>query len=140
MRRSFLSEVRMLREIAWFFLRHRKCAICKQRFIPEDEAVLIKFGHRKHPPIKIRVTVHHDDEDRENNTDKNLKWVHRSCHKGHHLNDARKKVKSWDCLVVKMWSERSKPWLKVIRASTRKRAVQIATKKKLYVMNIKERR
>lgn len=138
MRRTQAAEIRMLREIAWFFLRNRKCAICKQRFVPEDEAIGLKFGHRKHPPLKIRVTAHHKDEDRENNVDKNLDWVHRRCHKGHHLNQARKKVLSWDCLVSRPSSRR--PWNKVIRASTKRRAIEIAFKKKLEVLHITERR
>ena len=140
MRKGLATEIRMLREIAWFFLRNKKCVFCKKRFIPEDEAVQIKFGHRKHPPLKIRVTAHHDDEDRENNTDKNIKWAHRSCHKTHHLNDARKKVKSWDCVVfsTKRLVQRRKK--KVIRAGTKRRALIIAQQKNLYVVSIRERR
>lgn len=124
----------MNREIAWFFLRNRKCSLCKERFINEEIAKSLKFGHRIHKPISVIVTVHHKDENRDHNEDKNLQWVHRSCHKGHHLNDNRKKVKSWACFVFKSTRKKAKPFWKIVRASTANRARNIVRDKGLVLV------
>ena len=50
------------------------CYFCGKR-ITEDEAV---------DRIQDSITVHHKDEDRSNDTDSNLKFSHRNCHRKWH--------------------------------------------------------
>lgn len=82
MNRATKSELQMLREVGWFFLSITKCFFCKEILakLPPD----MTFGHRRHPPLKTEVTLHHVDEDRQNNSPSNLAWAHTNCHRSYH--------------------------------------------------------
>lgn len=82
------SEKQMLRE---FFLLHApevRCHFCgRPIYTPSNPPT---FGHRRHTKIHERCfTVHHEDENRDNNTRPNLKDAHPSCHRRYH-NQKRK--------------------------------------------------
>lgn len=82
MNRSTKSELQMLREVAWFMLHQTRCFFCKDPItkLPPD----LTFGHRRHPPFNTEVTLHHLDENRQNNSPSNLAWAHTSCHRSYH--------------------------------------------------------
>lgn len=101
MSKSKRSEIRMLREFAHFFFPHIPCFFCGKPLL--DEAVE-KFGRGpgRYKPISTKITLHHDDEDKSNNSYKmecsksgqvtftlsgNLKPCHRACHKRHHAQE-----------------------------------------------------
>jgi hypothetical protein len=78
MRSSTKSELQMLREICHFLLPQYQCYFCQLSLIMRSEE---KFGHRSHGPILARLSVHHIDENRDNNSFDNLVLAHRRCHK-----------------------------------------------------------
>jgi len=89
MRSDTKSELQMLREVAWFFLHNRVCYFCQCYLIdsPKRMGVLVEgltFGHRHHQRFPQDITLHHIDENRENNKPENLAWCHDSCHRSHH--------------------------------------------------------
>lgn len=98
--KKLVQEIRMLRELAWWFFRDRKCYFCKKRFIEEKLARSLKFGRRSHKPFKQKLTQHHRDEDRQHNEDDNLKWCHQSCHKAYHMKQLASKMKMWDVQTI----------------------------------------
>jgi len=80
---AYNAELQMLRE---FYLLHAPqitCCFCGKPIMRErDDAT---FGHRRHTKIwELNFTVHHDDEDRENNARSNLKDSHSTCHRKYH--------------------------------------------------------
>lgn len=91
---SYDPEKQMLREIVWFILgigdgvgesgpdalRCKFCGCHLLRAVGNNRT----FGHRRHTKVTRKLTIHHEDENRENNAPKNLSLVHRSCHKRHH--------------------------------------------------------
>jgi hypothetical protein len=82
MRRSILSELRMLREFAHEQMPQMKCCFCK---LPLLESGSERFGERNHKPIRVKLTVHHKDGNHSNNAPKNRKWSHRLCHHKFHV-------------------------------------------------------
>lgn len=84
MNSSTARELRMLREVGWFFLSDKVCCFCGRPLI-SLEGFTLTFGHRRHMPIHALLTLHHEDEDRSNNDKTNLSWAHTSCHKSHHM-------------------------------------------------------
>lgn len=82
MRRSSKAELQMLREYAWLTMPLEVCYFCKGRLITRDST--ISFGHRRHGPILVKITVHHKDHNRENNTQDNLRLAHKKCHQKYH--------------------------------------------------------
>jgi hypothetical protein len=90
MRSDTKSELQMLREVAWFCLHDKKCYFCQCYLIdsPKRIGVLVEgltFGHRHHQRFPQDITLHHIDENRENNKPENLAWCHDSCHRSHHI-------------------------------------------------------
>ena len=108
MSKSKRSEIRMLREFAHFFLPHIPCFFCHKPLLDEK---VEKFGRGpwRHKPITTGLTLHHDDENKANNSYEiemkwskgkltfgllgNLKPCHRSCHKAHHAKETAVKKK-----------------------------------------------
>ena len=89
MRSDTKSELQMLREVAWYFLHNKACYFCQCYLIdsPKRMGVLpegLTFGHRHHQRFPQDITLHHIDENRENNKPENLAWCHDSCHRSHH--------------------------------------------------------
>ena len=82
MKPSVLKELRMLREIARHLLDGQVCRFCGQLILPDAAAE--GFGHRNHTPIRIEMTIHHKDWNRENNVKDNRDLSHSSCHKKYH--------------------------------------------------------
>jgi hypothetical protein len=87
MQRGTKSELQMLREVGWLILSQNTCFFCHRKLLERPPSMT--FGHRRHPPIEARITVHHDDKNRENNTDANLKFSHKLCHVAFHANERR---------------------------------------------------
>jgi hypothetical protein len=81
-RRSSKAELQMLREYAWLMLPTEVCYFCKGRLLTRDSTMT--FGHRRHGPILVKVSVHHRDHNRANNTQDNLRLAHKSCHQKYH--------------------------------------------------------
>jgi hypothetical protein len=80
------SELQMLRELVRYYAQGRVCYFCKRVLIDNCD---VTFGHRHHSPVVDRITLHHLDEDRENNRKENLIDCHTACHRSHH---ARKRA------------------------------------------------
>jgi len=85
MRPSTKAEFQLLREVAWFFLPITKCYFCPLMLINEPVQGST-FGHRRHPTIEDKITVHHLDRNRNNNKRDNLAWAHSECHRAYHAN------------------------------------------------------
>lgn len=82
MRSSTKSELQALRELGHFVLQQSRCFFCG--FTIEARDLSTTFGHRRHGPILSKFTLHHLDENRENNELENLVLCHRLCHIAHH--------------------------------------------------------
>lgn len=76
-RRSVHSKQRRLREWLWWAWQQLEpfCEYCGEA-IPVD-AVLAGDA-------SDGILIHHEDEDRANNSPKNLKLMHRGCHRTYH--------------------------------------------------------
>jgi len=84
MRSSTKSELQMLRELAWYFLPQTRCDLCNRLIILAIRKGGLTFGHRRHPPITMKVTVHHINRNRQDNRFENLALVHTICHRRYH--------------------------------------------------------
>lgn len=82
MRRSSKAELQMLRECLWLLGSRLTCELCGMLLIPRQDEMT--FGHRRHGPITVKLTVHHRDHNREHNWHENLALVHSKCHKKYH--------------------------------------------------------
>lgn len=95
MRADVKAELQMLRELVWFAYGieltnnteagkgiNKFCYFCHEPLLilPSD----ITFGHRRHPRVGVDLTLHHIDENRENNAKENLASCHDSCHRRWH--------------------------------------------------------
>jgi hypothetical protein len=78
---AYDAEKQMLREFFWLHAPDIKCRFCNEPLCAESANMT--FGHRRHPKVSVKVTVHHEDEDRANNRRSNLKDAHRACHQRH---------------------------------------------------------
>lgn len=79
------AELQQLREFFWFWGRLMRCYFCKKPLIdPKTVPINLSWGHRRHIAIRVKVSNHHIDENRSNNSDHNMGWAHRACHKTHH--------------------------------------------------------
>lgn len=80
---AYNAELQMLREFFLLYAPRETCYFCGDPLIVRDSKRT--FGHRRHTKIwELNFTVHHDDENRENNTDSNLKGCHSTCHRRFH--------------------------------------------------------
>lgn len=88
MQKGTKAELQMLREMAWAFLSQIKCCFCSLPLVQREPGMT--FGHRRHPSVKVKLTVHHRDRNRENNKPDNLGACHQACHIAHHAKERRK--------------------------------------------------
>jgi hypothetical protein len=79
------AELQMLREFFWLQAPHTDCYFCKEPLI--TPVADMTFGHRRHPPIDVKISVHHIDHNRENNSLGNLAPAHRRCHEAYHAKE-----------------------------------------------------
>lgn len=91
----------MLRELLWYLLGigdgitspdALRCKFCGAHLL-RATGVNRTFGHRRHTSISRKLTLHHKDENRDNNSWDNLELCHRACHKKHH-NESRSESRS----------------------------------------------
>lgn len=95
MRADTKAELQMLRELVWFAYGvdptsaetnaldpMLSCYFCHEFLLIRPGGMT--FGHRRHPKIDVDITIHHIDENRENNNPSNLADCHSSCHKSYH--------------------------------------------------------
>lgn len=89
MRADVKAELQMLRELVWFLVGvphplngKTVCYFCHKPLLdlPSD----VTFGHRRHNKIDVKITLHHEDLNRENNSWSNLYLCHDSCHRSYH--------------------------------------------------------
>ena len=92
MRRSTKAELRMLREITWHIGTMKKCCFCK-KFLLDPGATSIAYGERSAPPVKVVLTIHHENEDHEDNRPENRKLAHSKCHRRYHVKKQHAKAK-----------------------------------------------
>jgi hypothetical protein len=76
------AELQMLREFFWFHAPKIHCVFCKQPLI--ELPPKMTFGHRRHPKVRAKFTIHHDNEDRSDNRFENLFPAHSGCHRRYH--------------------------------------------------------
>lgn len=103
MQRATKAELQMLRELGWLILPRLECFFCHSPIMGGPQGAMT-FGHRRHPAIETKFTVHHEDKDRENNQivglehimimglhqlKGNLKISHKRCHQQFHANERR---------------------------------------------------
>jgi hypothetical protein len=80
---SYDAEKQMLREFYLLYAQRNLCFFCGEPLLEVKKPTT--FGHRRHTKIwELNFTVHHEDENRENNTDSNLKGCHSTCHRRFH--------------------------------------------------------
>jgi hypothetical protein len=98
-KRSLTSELRMLRELAWYLIHFKSthCYLCLRRFDEGAPPVAFTFGHRRHPRLVTRISIHHENKDRQNNTFFNLFLCHKSCHEQHHAKERADAKKAAGC-------------------------------------------
>jgi hypothetical protein len=77
MNASTARELRLLREIAHYFLSGANCYFCGQPLIAELDK---RFGDKRNRPVKAQLTIHHRDENHENHARENTVWTHSGCH------------------------------------------------------------
>lgn len=89
MSRRVGRELRMLRELAHYFLPMHTCVFCGQPLAADEWE---HFGHGTPPPVKAQITIHHADghpegdiRGKRNNSRTNLGPSHRKCHKAHEM-------------------------------------------------------
>jgi hypothetical protein len=94
MQRGTKAELQMLRELAWLIFPAIACPFCHKPLLVRH--LDMTYGHRRHPPVTTKLTVHHRDHNRENNNPGlivgggNLAPCHRQCHINYHANLRRK--------------------------------------------------
>jgi len=86
---AYDAEKQMLRELAWFLLPQLPCFFCNKPLAgpltrAEFDTGHITFGHRRHGRVGVKITIHHKDENRDNNKPENLTLCHRGCHEKYH--------------------------------------------------------
>ena|ERR1700675_2909826 len=84
MQRGTKSELQMLREFWWLRAPNMCCFFCHEAL--DYNRGEMTFGHRRHPPVEAKFTVHHENHNRENNLFDNLKVCHTQCHRRYHAN------------------------------------------------------
>ncbi len=86
MRKSTRSELNKLRELFWYFIHGKRCAICKEKFVEDDVYTLHRHGDGTGAPLSMRLTIHHKNGDHDDNERSNHGLVHATCHRRYHAN------------------------------------------------------
>lgn len=58
------------------------CYFCRKNLMEDEE--WNKHGNSTGPKLAAKITIHHIDDNHDNNVDENKALCHRSCHKGYH--------------------------------------------------------
>lgn len=82
MRADVKSELQMLRELCWWFLPQLNCCFCGEPLLVRPAGMT--FGHRRHPKVDVKLTLHHREEDRSKNAFMDVSPCHSPHHKGFH--------------------------------------------------------
>ena len=90
MQKSKRRELNKLRELFWFFIYGKRCAVCKELFVESDLYELAKHGDARGEPLSIRLTIDHKNGDHSDNRPQNHRLVHERCHKIHHAKHMRR--------------------------------------------------
>lgn len=83
-------EITKMRELLWFFIvKYKvKCFFCKQSILHPDDISIslpnLRLGNGTAPPLELDMTIHHKDEDHDNNDPGNWEIGHDVCHRRHH--------------------------------------------------------
>ena len=81
MRKSTRRELRKLRELVRVLLDGKVCCFCKEPLLDNTDFLP---GNGEGFQIGEQISIHHRDGNHGNNDPRNLKFVHRTCHKRHH--------------------------------------------------------
>ena len=81
---AYDAEKQKLREFAYWAMRFFRCEFCKKPMLDLDTAQRQGYGHRRHTSFVTLFTIHHRDENRENNSIANTPIAHPECHKRYH--------------------------------------------------------
>jgi len=87
MRNDTRAELRMLRQLVWHAIEGKVCRFCGNALAPDWE---IAYGHGDAPEMPVELTLHHIDENPNNNAPANREICHRACHKAHHMSAQRR--------------------------------------------------
>lgn len=81
-------EITKMRELLWVLLPSKKCFFCKRLLMSDSDLEIslpgLRLGNATAPPMDLDITIHHVDEDHENNAPSNWALAHESCHRSHH--------------------------------------------------------
>jgi 5-methylcytosine-specific restriction endonuclease McrA len=80
---SVYSKIQRQKEFIHFFMEQHefKCYFCHKKLDASS------FFPLKSGSSRDELTIHHKDENRDNNTPENLVLAHRPCHRRHHRNN-----------------------------------------------------
>lgn len=79
------AELQMLREFINWALPQYHCYFCKESMMSSEEGEAQGFGHRRHRKFHRQFTLHHLNQDREDNGIlTNVVICHAHCHTTHH--------------------------------------------------------
>jgi hypothetical protein len=80
-RKSTAAELKQNREMLHHFCDGVDCWFCQLSLLENNSET---FGHRDHQPITTKLTIHHVNENHEDNRKSNRVPCHQSCHKSYH--------------------------------------------------------
>ena len=89
-----------MRELLWHFLEGQTCFFCGKPLLSAEDVERfheIRFGNASAPPMDLNITIHHRNENHDDNRKQNRTLGHESCHKTHH---AKKVFRAWRNGVV----------------------------------------
>jgi hypothetical protein len=81
MRKSIRAELHLLREMAHDFLRGKTCYFCHRPLVRDLDQT---FGDKANSALRVDLTVHHLNENHDDNRPANRAWVHAAGHRAYH--------------------------------------------------------
>jgi len=81
MRKSIRAELHLLREIAHDLLRGKTCYFCHEPLVADVDS---RFGNKDNSPLHVELTVHHLNDNHEDNRPANRRWTHAAGHRAYH--------------------------------------------------------